>query len=83
MVLSMHQAKLAQQGEEIANQIDSMTDALRRIAADLRPPGLDDFGLPAALEWLTERFAQRYGINVKLAVDGDADRFNELASISL
>jgi PAS domain S-box-containing protein len=83
MTLCVHHSNLAQQGGEIANQIDAMVDSLRRIAADLRPPGLDDLGLRPALEWLTENFAQRYGIAVMLSVDGDIDCFNELATISL
>lgn len=83
MALSADQAKLAGQGKEITAQIDAMADSLRRIAADLRPPGLDDLGLEAALEWLTESFARRYGIEVRLAVDGDIERFSELATISL
>ncbi|MFM0470554.1 hypothetical protein [Paraburkholderia strydomiana] len=35
----------------LQRQIDSMMGSLRRIAANLRPPMLDDLGLAAALEW--------------------------------
>jgi PAS domain S-box-containing protein len=55
-------------------QIDNMLASLRRIAADLRPPMLDDLGLGAALEWLTDDFTQRFHVKValRLAVDDSA-----------
>ncbi|MFM0472154.1 histidine kinase [Paraburkholderia strydomiana] len=62
--LKMGVAALEQQivpGATIAlqRQIDNMLASLRRIAANLRPPMLDDLGLGAALEWLADDFAQR------------------------
>ena len=49
--------------------IDETLDAMRRVAADLRPTMLDDLGLAAAVEWLTEDFAERTGISVRLEID--------------
>ncbi len=49
--------------------IDQTVASTRRIAADLRPLMLDDLGLGAALEWLTQNTSQRTGIGVRLAVD--------------
>ncbi len=49
--------------------LDGLVAASRRIASDLRPLVLDDLGLAAALEWLTQNFSQRTGLIVKLAVD--------------
>lgn len=83
MTLAAHRTQLAHQADEIENQIDAMTDSLRRVAADLRPPGLDDLGLDAALEWLTESFEKRYGVKVRLQVDSATERLTELAIISL
>jgi len=40
-----------------------------RVAADLRPVMLDDLGLAAAVEWLTEEFAKRTGISIQLEMD--------------
>lgn len=45
---------------------DSTVDAVQRIAADLRPPMLDELGLAAAIEWLAESFAERSGLRCKL-----------------
>jgi signal transduction histidine kinase len=39
---------------------------VRRLAVQLRPKALDDFGLAAALERLTETFAESSGIEVEL-----------------
>jgi PAS domain S-box-containing protein len=53
----------------IRNLLDALVVATRRIASDLRPLVLDDLGLGAGLEWLTQNFSQRTGIVVKLTVD--------------
>ncbi|MEZ2354746.1 PAS domain S-box protein [Caballeronia sp. RCC_10] len=83
MALAVHQTQIWQQGAEISDQIDAMTESLRRIAADLRPPCLDDLGLTAALEWLADSFQRRYGIKVRLAVHGEPEGLNELTVLSL
>lgn len=45
---------------------DSTLDSVQRIAADLRPPVLDELGLVAAIEWLAESFAERSGLRCVL-----------------
>jgi signal transduction histidine kinase len=52
-------------------QIDCALDALRRIAAALRPAALDDLGLTTALEWQASEFERRTGIVCTLDVDVD------------
>jgi PAS domain S-box-containing protein len=49
--------------------LDSTVVATRRIAADLRPMMLDDLGLKAALEWLTQDFARRLSIPCDVVID--------------
>ena len=49
--------------------LDMAVAATRRIAADLRPPVLDDLGLLAAVEWLAHNFEERHGIACELDVD--------------
>jgi len=53
--------------------LDTAVGATRRIAADLRPPVLDDLGLVAAVEWLTQGFTQRHRIPCELEIDLSLD----------
>ena len=51
--------------------LNTTVAATRRIAADLRPLVLDDLGLMPAIEWLTEGFTQRTGVECELRVSGE------------
>lgn len=42
--------------------LDELIISTKNIASRLRPPLLDDFGLVAAIEWITDRFIKRTGI---------------------
>lgn len=53
---------------ELAEQA---TSELRTTSYLLHPPLLDERGLPAALRWLAEGFADRSAIEVELAIDPD------------
>ncbi|WP_321937656.1 PAS domain-containing sensor histidine kinase [Paraburkholderia sp. J8-2] len=68
---------------EVAGELDAMATSMRRIAADLRPPVLDDFGLEAALDWMAERFEKQYGVPARCEIEAGSLQFNELATISL
>jgi signal transduction histidine kinase len=52
-----------------ADLVKQSVQAVRHVMTELRPPGLDELGLPAALKWHAERLAARSGIDV--AVDAD------------
>jgi PAS domain S-box-containing protein len=71
--LESHSANdAATRGERIRAMqkiLDSTVVATRRIAADLRPLMLDDLGLVASLEWLTQDFTRRTSVHCKLAID--------------
>ncbi len=63
---------------ETIELIDGTVKTVRRIATELRPSILDDLGLVAAMEWQSEEFERRSGINTKfqsnitaIAVDTD------------
>ena len=58
---------------ETALMVDDLVKTVRRIATELRPPILDQLGLPAAVEWMAQDFARRTGIACKptiLPTDG-------------
>ncbi len=53
---------------ETALMVDDLVKSVRRIATDLRPPILDQLGLPAALEWLAQDFSRRTGIHCQATI---------------
>ncbi|WP_082522077.1 PAS domain-containing sensor histidine kinase [Ramlibacter sp. Leaf400] len=53
--------------------LEGSTAATRRIAADLRPPVLDDLGLAPALQWLVQGFRQRAEVDCDLEMDEDLE----------
>jgi signal transduction histidine kinase len=60
--LSEHPARAA--AAELREHVVNALQDVRRLAVELRPAVLDDFGLVAALERLTESFAEQTGISV-------------------
>jgi signal transduction histidine kinase len=50
--------------------VDDTIDSVRRIAARLRPPVLEDLGLAAAIDALLERFVRQTRLEVELQADG-------------
>jgi len=53
---------------ETTSMVDDLVKSVRRIASDLRPPILDQLGLPAAVEWLAQDFSRRTGIRCETAI---------------
>jgi PAS domain S-box-containing protein len=50
--------------KEMGKMLDEAVRTVRKIAYDLRPSLLDDFGLVEALEWHSNEFSKRFGIPV-------------------
>jgi signal transduction histidine kinase len=62
-------------GELVAaarNEISDQIHGLRRLMSELRPPVLDQGGLPAALSDHLASFRSRYGVSGELRIDLDA-----------
>ncbi|NYH19930.1 PAS domain-containing sensor histidine kinase [Paraburkholderia bryophila] len=67
----------------LQQQIDDTIGSLRRIAANLRPPMLDDLGLAPALEWLADDFAGRFGVKTYVDIEVDHKIFTVPASTAI
>ena len=66
---------------ETASMVDDLVKSVRRIATELRPPILDQLGLPAAVEWLAQDFARRTSIRCQTSIHPtDGAITNELAT---
>jgi signal transduction histidine kinase len=52
--------------QEVRDLVVATLQDVRRLAVELRPAALDDYGLAAALERLTENFAEQTGLAVEL-----------------
>ncbi|HEY2353741.1 MAG TPA: GAF domain-containing sensor histidine kinase [Gaiellaceae bacterium] len=59
------ETELATAVGEVRELVRSTLQDVRRLAVELRPKALDDFGLVAALERLTDNFAEHTGIAVE------------------
>jgi two-component system, NarL family, sensor histidine kinase DevS len=59
---------------ELREQIVDTLQSVRRLAVELRPSALDDFGLVAALERLAEAFGEQSGIAVDIHTNLDSTR---------
>ncbi len=62
-------APAVEQLAESIRIVDRALQQVRDLSLDLRPPLLDDLGLPAALRWYVDRQAQRGGLIAELNVD--------------
>lgn len=73
--------------QQLSAQLEQMTaDALegvRRLALELRPPALDDLGLPAALADLAQRFGEQLDIPVEFDARGVRGRLPEEVELVL
>jgi PAS domain S-box-containing protein len=67
--------------EEMMGLLDETVARMREIAAELRPPVLDELGLTGAIEWIMEEFRRRSGIacEVRLSEDVALDAKRSIA----
>ncbi len=59
-----------------SSQVDEMVGIVRRIAANLRPGVLDDFGIAAALDYHAQDFCERTGIDCITELELDEMRIS-------
>ncbi|HEX2639401.1 MAG TPA: ATP-binding protein, partial [Pyrinomonadaceae bacterium] len=65
-------ADLGSDVDELSGMVDSTISTVRRIASELRPSLLDDFGLVAAMEWQAVEFERKTSIPCIFNADTDS-----------
>lgn len=63
---------LAKGFDELMEMTDTTIGTIRRIASELRPSLLDDFGLVPALDWQTQEFERRTAIPCEFHSNGES-----------
>ena len=63
--------------------IDTTVHSVKRIISELRPRLLDDFGLSAAIEWQTEEFMKRTGIQCDIELEPEDIILDEARSVAI
>jgi signal transduction histidine kinase len=69
-------SKAARAVTENSAMVQELSRQIRTISHLLHPPLLDEVGLPSALRWYVEGFAERSKIQVSLEVPGDFGRLS-------
>lgn len=60
----------------LSHQVDQTIESVRRIASEIRPSILDDFGLIAALEWQSAEFERKSGVECTFNTNSDSTLFD-------
>lgn len=74
---------VSQKLNELSKTIDSTISSVRRIATELRPSIIDDFGLIAALEWQTREFERRSGVTCLFNSDTETLELNPESTMTV
>ena len=74
---------LAENLDEVRNDIRELVQDLRRICSDLRPPTIDSLGLGAALQSYVHSWSRRTGIVAQLNLAAEFGRLPEAIELSL
>lgn len=74
---------LRDKAHSIEALVDRAMSTVSRVARELRPGILKEFGLPAAIECQAEDFSQRTGIVCRVKCDDDGIELDEKSSLAL
>jgi signal transduction histidine kinase len=90
MKMVLDQMKIEAKGDKVSTLVsqtieinEEMSRQLRTMSYLLHPPLLDEAGLPSALKWYAEGFAERSAIKVNLEIDSDFGRLPADMEIAL
>ena len=59
---------VTERGRNILGRMDRLMESVREIVTELRPSVLDHLGLPSAIEWQAQDFAERTGLALDLEI---------------
>jgi len=68
---------------EIITLLNQAIEYTRSLTFEISPPVLYELGIPAAMEWLAERFQKKYGFRIKCLVSGDPRSLGEEIQVFL
>jgi signal transduction histidine kinase len=68
---------------QIRDGIRQVVGSLRQVCSDLRPPTIDNHGLPAAIRSLVSQWTKQTGIPVELDIDQELGRLPEPIELSV
>jgi signal transduction histidine kinase len=68
---------------DAASLLEATTGTIENVMAELRPPMLDDYGLLPALQWYTNEFSSRTGIQMSVDGDEEMERLTQASEIAL
>lgn len=69
--------------QEMHGSLEQLIRKVQRITAELRPPLLDNLGLPAAIEWQAGEFSRRSGIECHLMLNEGIEVANRHAATNM
>jgi signal transduction histidine kinase/ligand-binding sensor domain-containing protein len=78
--LPQNEVKLAKRIEDMTSLTGSIIETVQKITTELRPGMLDNLGLKAAIEWQTEEFSSRTGIDCNLVSLEEVDGLDQAQS---
>lgn len=78
-------AELLPSADALTRHCEGMVTAVRHIVGQLRPPGLEAFGLTVSLQQLVDSWRRRGAgrCEYRLQIDGDLDRWDDTLSVSV
>ena len=63
--------------------LEATAGSIENVMSELRPPMLDDYGLPSALQWYADEFSRRTGIQVTVDGPERVERLPQASEIAL
>ncbi len=70
LTATMPPSDVSEKMEQVSKLIEKSIQDTRTLTFELSPPILYEFGLSAALKWLSEKFSKKYQLNIKFDTIG-------------